>query len=90
MEYAAAMSSPTGSLRLGRAQGADRFFLLDRPISGGDVVQMCASGGWITGRFEWDAGVGGVPTFYFSVELDGGGVAQLHFPIPERALLRWA
>lgn len=25
-----------------------------------------------------------------SVELDGGGVAQLHFPIPERALLRWA
>ena len=42
------MSSPAGSLRLGRAQGADRFFLLDRPISGGDVVQMCASGGWIT------------------------------------------
>jgi hypothetical protein len=81
------MTSPAGSLRLGRAQGAERFFLLDRPIGGGDVVQLCASGGWLTGRFEWDAG--GAPKFYFSVELEGGGVAQLHFPIPERALLRW-
>jgi hypothetical protein len=66
------MASLAGSLRLGRAQGADRFFLLDRPVSGGDVVQMCASG-----------------AFYFSIELDGGGVAQLHLPIPDRALLRW-
>jgi hypothetical protein len=89
MDYIAPMASPSGTLRLGRAQGADRYFLLDRPISGGDVVQVCASGGWITGRFEWDSGEGGVPTFYFSIELAGGGVAQLDFPIPEGALLRW-
>jgi hypothetical protein len=83
------MSMSASSLKLGHAQGADRFFLLERPVSGGDIVQMCASGGWITGRFEWDTGQGGAPTFYFSVELEGGGVAQLQFPIPERALLRW-
>lgn len=83
------MPLSASSLRLGRAQGADRFFLHDRPVGGGDIVQLCTSGGWITGRFEWDAGVGGVPTFYFSVELEGGGVTQLDFPIPERALLRW-
>ncbi len=86
----ALMSPPAASMRLGRAQGAHWYFLRDRPISGGDVVQMCTSGGWIMGRFDWDSGVGGVPTFYFSVELDGGGVALLHFPIPERALLRRA
>lgn len=83
------MPGPSGSLQLGRAQGAPRYFLLDRSIGGGDIVQLCTSGGWITGRFEWDAGTGGVPTFYFSVELEGGGVAQLHFAIPDRALLRW-
>lgn len=85
-----AMSEPSGSLQLGRAQGAMRYFLLDRAVNGGDVVQLCTSGGWITGRFEWDAGSDDGPMFYFSVELDGGGdVAQLRVPIPERALLRW-
>jgi hypothetical protein len=84
------MPGPSGSLRLGRAQGADRYYLLDRPVSGGDCIQLCTSGGWITGRFEWDAGRDAPPSFYFSVELEGGGdVAQLHFAIPEGALLRW-
>lgn len=87
--YTDAMASSAGSLELGRAQGQERYFLVGRPVSGGDVVQICASGGWLTGRFEWDAGEGRAPTFYFSVELDGGGVAQLHLVIPERALLRW-
>ena len=82
-------SSRASSLRLGRAQGTERFFLGNGPVSGGDIVQMCASGGSITGRFEWDAGSGGVPMFYFSVELEGGGVEQLRFVIPEKALLRW-
>lgn len=83
------MASPSGSLRLGHAQGTDRYFLGDRPLQGGDIVQLCASGGWITGRFEWDAGRGGEPTFFFSIELEGGGVEQLSFAIPDRALLRW-
>ena len=83
------MSGNGEALRRGHARGAERYFLLDRPISSGDVVQLCTSGGWITGRFEWDPGMGGAPTFYFSVELDGGGIEQLAFPIPDRALLRW-
>lgn len=88
--YRSSMMTPTaGALRLGRAQGGERFFLVGRPISGGDVVQICASGGWLTGRFECDAGSGATPMFYFSVELEGGGVEQLRFPIPENALLRW-
>lgn len=83
------MSSTPASLSLGRAQGAPRYFLGDKPISGGDIVQLCTSGGWITGRFEWDPGEAGVPTFFFSLELDGGGVSQLQIAIPARALLRW-
>jgi hypothetical protein len=83
------MTAPAGSLRLGRAQGAERFILVGRPLSGGDVIQICASGGWITGRFEWDAGSGGPPMFYVSIELEGGGVEQLRFAIPDKALLRW-
>lgn len=83
------MPESSGSLRLGRASGGERYLLLDRPIRGGDIVQLCASGGWITGRFEWDPGSGNAPSFLFSVELEGGGVAQLSFEIPERALLRW-
>lgn len=83
------MPSTPGSLTLGHAQGAPRYLLDDKPVTGGDIVQLCTSGGWITGRFEWDLGEGGVPTFFFSVELEGGGVSQLQLAIPERALLRW-
>ena len=79
----------SGSLTLGRSQGAEHYFLLGRALHGGDIVQLCTSGGWLTGRFEHDHGEGGLPTFFFSVELDGGGIAQLHFPLPDRALLRW-
>src|SRR4051812_33285740 len=62
----AAMLGPSGSLWLGRAQGAERYFLIDRPLGGGDV------GGRISGRFEWDAEfrAEGGPTFSSSVELD--------------------
>jgi hypothetical protein len=83
------MSDESGALELGRAQGAARYFLLGRPVGGGDVVQLCCSGGWVTGRFEWDAGEGGAPTFYFSIEIAGGGVAQQAIVIPDGALLRW-
>jgi hypothetical protein len=83
------MSGESGALRLGRAQGAARYFLLDRPVSGGDVVQLCCSGGWITGRFEWDAGMGGAPIFFFSIELGAGGIAQQSIVLPSGALMRW-
>lgn len=83
------MASAPGTLRLGTAQGGPRWFLLDRPVSGADVVALCCSGGWITGRFEWDAGMGGGPRFFFSIEIEGGEVVQHSLEIPEGALLRW-
>lgn len=76
------------TLTLGRAQGAARYMLGGRGLSGGDLVQLCCSGGWITGRFECDSGTGQQPTFYFSVEVGGGKVEQQSLVIPEGALLR--
>jgi hypothetical protein len=52
-------------------------------------VQLCCSGGWIAGRFEWEGGTEAPPSFYFSIELAGGRTAQQVLPIPEGALLRW-
>jgi len=70
------------------AQGAERWFLDDRPLNGGDIVQLCCSGGWLTGRFECDAGTSDAPTFFFSIELGAGRVAQQSLVLPKGALLR--
>ena len=77
------------SLRTGIAQGSTRYFLDDRALSGGDIVQLCCSGGWLTGRFEWDAANGGTPMFFFSIEIEGGDVDQRSLELPEGAILRW-
>jgi hypothetical protein len=84
------MSSEPGTLVLAHAQGARRWFLRDRPLSGGDIVALCCSGGWITGRFEWGAGMDAQPFFFFSIELGEGKVSPQSLAIPEGALLRWA
>jgi hypothetical protein len=76
-------------LRTGKAQGTSRFFLEDRPLSGGSVVELCCSGGWLTGRFEWEGDVDAAPSFYFSIEIEGGDVDQQRIELPEGALLRW-
>jgi len=83
------MSGASGTLELAHAQGTVRYSLLGRPISGGDVVQLCCSGGWITGRFEWEGSTEAPASFYFSIELDGGRIAQQTLVIPDGALLRW-
>ena len=88
--YPHRMSVPSGTIELTYAQGTARYSLLGRALSGGDVVQLCCSGGWITGRFEWEGTTEASPSFYFSIELDGGGVAQQVLSIPDGALLRWA
>ncbi|UJR84859.1 hypothetical protein [Sandaracinus amylolyticus] len=80
----------TGSLRRGLRHGVERWFLNDRSLSGGDIVELCCSGGWITGRFEHDAGMGGAPTFFFSIELGEGRVSQQSIELPEGALMRLA
>jgi hypothetical protein len=52
-------------------------------------MQLCFSGGWVTGRFEWSGDPGERPRFSCSIELDGGGVEEHVVEIPDRALLRW-
>ncbi|AKF11686.1 hypothetical protein [Sandaracinus amylolyticus] len=84
------MKNETGSLRRGIARGGEAWFLNDRSLHGGDIVELCCSGGWITGRFEHDVGTGGAPTFFFSIELGEGRVAQMSISLPEGALMRLA
>ena len=75
-------------LTLGRAQGSTRYLLGGKVLSGGDVLQLCCSGGWLTGRFEWDRNEASPPMFFFSIELGGGRVEQQSIALPEGALLR--
>jgi len=82
------MSDP-GVLELVRAQGTVRYALLGRALSGGDIVQLCCSGGWLTGRFEWSGEFDTPPCFFFSIELQGGRVDQRMLDLPDGALLRW-
>jgi hypothetical protein len=84
------MNREPGTLLLARAQGTMRYTLGGRVVHGGDIVQLCFSGGWITGRFECDMENQGKPMFFFSIELEGGKVDQQSLVIPEGALLRWA
>ena len=64
-----------------------RYCLAGRPINGGDTIELCISGGWITGRFEWTP-EDELPTFHFSIELVRGQ-APLSILLPEGARLRW-
>jgi hypothetical protein len=64
-----------------------RYYLAGRPINGGDTVELCMSGGWVTGRFEWTAD-DELPSFHFSIELVRGQ-APLSITLPEGARLRW-
>lgn len=77
-----------GSLELRERAGRWRHFLLGRPVHGGDPIELCFSGGWVTGRYEWD-GTEQAPRFFFSLELGGGRVWESSFELPEGALLRW-
>lgn len=70
------------------AHGTTRWSLGDRPLRGGDIVQICCSGAWLTGRFECDSGTGDQPKFFFSIELGGGEVDQQKIVLPEGALMR--
>jgi len=82
------MTTEPETLRLAPAQGTLRWTLGGRVLHGGDLIQVCCSGGWITGRFEVGSDVDAKPLFYFSIELGGGKVAQQFIEIPEGALVR--
>jgi hypothetical protein len=70
--------------------GRVKHHLAGRPLHGGDPVDLCFSGGWVTGRYEWSGDVSEPPRFHYSLELAGEGrVAEGAFDLPEGALLRW-
>jgi len=83
------MSGQTRSLELRDGASGPRYYLANRPVPGASVVDMCFSGGWVTGRVEWSGDPTDRPRFFCSIELDGGGVEEHVVEIPERALLRW-
>jgi hypothetical protein len=76
------------TLVLKHAQGTLRYTLGGKGLNGGDIVELCCSGGWLTGRFEWNGRPEDAPRFHFSIELARGGVEELSITIPELALLR--
>ena len=78
------------SLSIVHKQGSQRWGLGDRGLSGGDIVELCCSGGWIKGRFEWHGTVEAPPKFHFSIELGGGLVHEQSIDVPEGALMRLA
>jgi len=83
------MTDHAGSLELRAGLSGPRYFLAGRLVPNGSVVQLCFSGGWVTGRMEWTGVPDGKPRFHASIELDGGGVVEHSLPLPEGALLRW-
>ncbi|HEY3449713.1 MAG TPA: hypothetical protein VGK67_25385 [Myxococcales bacterium] len=66
-----------------------KYYLDGRPVNGGDLLELCVSSGWLTGRFELGRAEDDPPSLHLSVELERGGQAQLSIPIPEGACLRW-
>ncbi len=83
------MPSAPAPLRPGPNPALPRYYLGERALSGGDVLQLCISGGWVTGRYEYDPGIQPHPRFHFSIELDGGSQSQQAIELPEGALVRW-
>ena len=46
------MNAPADTLELRARASGPRFHLAGRPVHGGDTLQLCFSGGWVTGRYE--------------------------------------
>jgi hypothetical protein len=74
-------------LQLRERDGRKKHWLSQRPVNGGDIVEVCFSGGWLAMRYEWN----GLdrPRFHFSVELGGGRVWESSLELPQDALMRW-
>jgi hypothetical protein len=82
------MTTPPDSFELRTAPSGPRHYLACKPVHCGDTLQLCFSGGWVTGRYEWDSNVVNRPRFHCSIELATGGVEECAIVIPEGALLR--
>jgi hypothetical protein len=80
------MSSSTLELR--DQGGRLKHYLDGKPVNGGDLLEVCFSGGWLPMRYEWNGDLSS-PRFHFSVELGAGRVWESFLELPEDALLRW-
>jgi hypothetical protein len=77
------------TLELFERHGRPRYRIGERTLTGGEVIALCFSGGWVTGRFEWSGDAHERPRFHYSIELLGEGrVAQGDFELPEGAVVR--
>jgi hypothetical protein len=83
------MAGRAKSLELRDRPSGPRYYLAGRPLVGCSTVQLCFSGGWVTGRFEWSGNPDEPPRFHCSIEQEVGGVVDHVLDIPEKALLRW-
>lgn len=81
------LETPT-VLELRERDGRRKHYLAGRPVNGGDLLEVCFSGGWLPMRYEWGSG-DVLPRFHFSVELGRGRVWESSLELPEDALLRW-
>jgi hypothetical protein len=84
------MHHERATLELLNRGGRLKYYLAGRPVSGGDPIDLCFSGGWVTGRFEWNGDGHVPPEFHFSITLLGEGrVHEASFVLPEGAIVRW-
>src|ERR1700754_2433237 len=86
----ARMRTDGSPLELLERPGRTKYYLNGRPVSGGDPIALCFSGGWVTGRFEWSGDLHVSPSFHYSIELMvEGRVVEGNLEIPDGAVLRW-
>lgn len=70
--------------------GRAKYWLDGRPLNGGDPIDLCFAGGWVTGRFEWTSVIAERPRFHYSISLVvHGRVVEGDLEIPEGAVVRW-
>lgn len=78
------------TLELSDRGGRLKHRLAGRPVHGGDPIQLCFSGGWVTGRYEWSGQAHEPAYFHYSLELIAEGQVEPGIiVIPEGAILRW-
>jgi hypothetical protein len=84
------MSTLSQTFRLVERDGRAKYWLGDRPVNGGDPIDLCFSGGWVTGRFEWTGVLAERPRFHYSIALVVNGcVVKGDLVLPEGAVVRW-
>jgi hypothetical protein len=84
------MERDSGTLELVNRSGRWKYSLGGRLVSGGQPLDLCFSGGWVTGRFEWSGDAAERPRFHYSIALLGEGrVHEDSFVLPENAVMRW-